>query len=129
MNTKPIFCCGCGYEIPARLTSGKEVYPHLPHLHRLHFWKCHACGNSVGCHKGSKKHAPLGCIPTPEIKRARRHIHRLLDPLWKSGKVKRRVIYEHLSEKLGYRYHTADLRDIDEARRVYRLVREMAKLG
>ncbi len=119
-----IRCCGCnGSKVTARLTNGKEIYPHRKDLYDLPFWKCDVCGNFVGCHHKTKNRTqPLGCIPTPEIKNARQHIHRILDPIWKSKLAKRNEIYAWLSEQLGWKYHTAQIRSIEEARKVYRLV-------
>lgn len=116
-------CCGCQKKIEARLTDGSETYPHRQDLHELPFWKCDACGNFVGCHhKTTNRTRPLGCIPTPEIKNARKHIHAILDPLWQSGKCKRKELYAYLSEKLGWKYHTANIRSVEEGRTVYRLI-------
>jgi hypothetical protein len=121
-----LYCCGCEAKVEARLIDGSEAYPHRPDLKPLPFWKCDACGNFVGCHhKTSNRTNPLGHIPTPELKQARKHIHAILDPLWKSGGMKRKTIYAILTEKLGWAYHTAMIRDIEEARQVYRLVRDI----
>jgi len=91
----------------------------------LPFWKCDTCNNFVGCHHKTKDRTrPLGCIPTKEIKEARIHIHAILDPIWKSGKIQRKHLYARLSEKLGYQYHTAELRSIEQARKVYRIIRD-----
>lgn len=121
-----IRCCGCGEKVEARLTDGKEIYSHRPDLHSLPFWKCDECGNFVGCHHKTKDRTrPLGCIPTPELRKARGHIHKILDPLWQGVKrknSKRKEIYQILSDELGYKYHTANIGDIEEARKVYRLV-------
>jgi len=122
-----IYCCGCKKKIDARLTDGSEIYPHRSDLISLPFWKCDACHNYVGCHhKTSNRTQPLGCIPTSEIKNARKHIHKLLDPIWQSGGHKRVDIYKQISEKLGFRYHTANIRSIEEARDVYKIIREIA---
>lgn len=121
-----LYCCGCEREVTPRLTDGAEIYPHRPDLKALPFWKCDACGNYVGCHhKTQDRTRPLGCIPTPEIKKARQHIHRILDPLWKSGRMKRSDVYARLSEAIGYEYHTAEIGDIAEARRIYLAVKEL----
>ena len=123
-----IYCCGCQKEIEATLTNGKEIYPRRPDLWALPFWKCPACSNYVGCHHKTKDRTkPLGCIPTPEIKNARRHIHTLLDSLWKTGKIRRKELYARLSKELGYEYHTANIRDIGEARKIYKLVKRISK--
>ena len=126
-----IFCCGCQADVEARLTDGAEIYPHRPDLHSLPFWKCDTCSNSVGCHHKTKNRTrPLGCIPTKEIKDARQHIHRILDPLWKSGRMSRRKAYEELAKVIGKpEYHTAEIRTVEEARAVFRAVQRMAQDG
>lgn len=49
-----IHCCGCGETVTARLTDGREIYPHRQDLSGLPFWKCDTCGNYVGCHREIK---------------------------------------------------------------------------
>ena len=111
----------------ARLTSGAEVYPHRSDLSELPFWKCDQCGNFVGCHhKTQDSIRPLGCIPTPEIKEERKRIHRILDPIWRSGKMSRKEIYAAISKRVGWKYHTAKIRSVEEAREVYNVVLELA---
>lgn len=122
-----LWCCGCQTNVEARLTDGKEVYPHRDDLHDLPFWKCDACKNTVGCHhKTPDRTKPLGNIPTKELKKARQHIHAILDPIWKNGAMPRGKVYARLSCRLGYDYHTGEIKSIDEARTIYRTVREIA---
>ena len=124
---KQIYCCGCQGEIQARLTDGSEIYPHRPDLHTLPFWKCDSCKSYVGCHhKTEQRTKPLGNIPTAELRKARSHIHAILDPLWKSKRMKRGVIYNIIAEKIGYQYHTAEIKTIEEAREIYKIVKEIA---
>jgi hypothetical protein len=127
-TTRQIYCCGCVGNVKARLTSGAEIYAHRPDLAALPFWKCDACGNHVGCHhKTANRTEPLGCIPTPEIRKARSHIHAILDPLWKGKKKARGRVYGKLASKLGLKeYHTADIRSVEQARDVWRAVKEIA---
>lgn len=124
-----IYCCGCSTEVNARLTNGKEVYPRRRDLWDLPFWRCDACGNHVGCHHKTKARTrPLGCIPTPEIKNARQHIHRILDPLWRSRRFTRRDLYRRLGEATGKaEYHTAEIRTLEEARLVYRTIQQLSR--
>lgn len=124
-----LYCCGCQADVMARLTDGAEVYPRRPEFHRLPYWKCDACGNYVGCHHKTKDRTrPLGCIPTPELRAARSHIHRILDPLWKSGSVGRRHVYKMVAHALGRRdYHTSEIRSVEEAREVYRAIQHLAR--
>lgn len=122
-----IYCCQCKKEVNARLTNGAEIYPLREDLYSLPFWKC-SCGNFVGCHhKTPQRTKPLGCIPTKEIRNARKHIHALLDPMWKNGKNKRGHLYAEISRQLGYQFHTAEIRSIEEARIVYRIILDISK--
>jgi zinc-finger-containing domain len=115
-----IWCCGCKVLVQARLTTGAEIYPHRQDLRDLPFWRCDVCRNYVGCHhKTTNPTKPLGNIPTVELRAARMRIHAVIDPLWKSGTMKRKAIYARLSEQLGRKYHTADLRTLDEAKRMF----------
>lgn len=126
--SRDIHCCGCGRTIAARLTDGREIYPHRPDLADLPFWRCDACGLHVGCHHRTKDRTrPLGVIPTKEISYARGHIHALLDPLWKRRRFSRREVYGLISERLGHEYHTAEIRTLDEARHVYGVSQEIAR--
>jgi hypothetical protein len=109
-----IYCCYCEKEVETRLTDGGEIYPHREDLADLPFWKCN-CGNFVACHHKTKNRTkPLGCIPNAEIKKARMKIHDLLDPLWQSGAFGRNELYDQLSKVLGRKYHTAELRSLEE---------------
>jgi len=123
-----LWCCQCREEVDARLTNGAEVYPHRPDLANLPRWICDGCKNHVGTHhQTSDPTKPLGNIPSHEIKKARIAIHGLIDAAWKSGKVKRRAIYGHLSTTLGREYHTGEIRSIEEARRVYAVARDFLR--
>jgi hypothetical protein len=121
-----IYCCCCEQDIKAVLTDGSEIYPHRKDLYDLPFWKCETCNNFVGCHhKTANRTQPLGCIPTKEIRNARNHIHRILDPVWQDGRFKRKKVYKMMSEKLGYKFHTANTKSIEECRAVYRIIKEL----
>ena len=112
-------------EVEAALTDGRYAYPNRPDLSQLPFWRCDVCGNFVGCHHKTKDRTrPLGCIPNPEMKKARMHIHKILDPLWKDKKIKRGAIYSMIAENMGWEeYHTAELRTLEDARAVYRCIK------
>lgn len=129
MDSRKLFCCGCQADVQTRLTDGTEIYPHRGDLAALPFWKCDACKNFVGCHhKTDTPTKPLGCIPTKELKSARQHIHRVLDPIWKGQVMSRKKLYRKVAERLGIEeYHTAEIRTIEEARQVYRIAQDIAK--
>ena len=118
-----IYCTGCKKDVKARLTNGAERYPHREDLYSVPFWRCDGCGNYVGCHWKTKTPTkPLGCIATPQLLEARKHIHNLIDPLWQSGKIKRGQVYAYIEHRIGKQYHTGELRSIEEAREVYRVI-------
>lgn len=94
-------CCGGR----ARLTSGKEIYPHRPDLHRNPIWVCDKCNGRVGCHPDSVR--PLGKPATAETRDARSRLHDLrLDPIWKRApeadrKACRKMAYAVLAHRMG----------------------------
>lgn len=118
-----IYCCGCEKEVEARLTNGREIYRGRSDLKDIPFWKCDVCKNYVGCHYKTNK--PLGSIPTAELRKARRKIHDVLDPLWKHGGKYRGSLYKKLSDRLGYQFHSGELNSLEEAERVYQAVAEL----
>ncbi len=121
-----IFCVQCDNYKQPRLTTGNEIYPHLPKLSKNNFYKCDDCGNYVGCHKNGSK--PLGVIATIELRNARQHIHRILDPIWKNNLLSRGKLYKKICNELGYQqYHTANIKSIDEARKVYAFIVKLKK--
>lgn len=123
-----IYCVACDSEVQARLTNGEEIYPHRPDLHHMPFWKCDDCGNYVGCHhKTANRTRPLGNIPTAELRKARKKIHAALDPIWQSGKMRRKDVYRALRGVLGGDYHTGNIKSMDEAEAVYRAVKMLCE--
>ena len=125
---KLIYCCNCEKEVSARLTDGREIYPHRDDLYHLPFWICDTCGMCVGCHhKTNDPTRPLGNIPSPEIQQARKKIHALLDPIWKSGAITRNRAYKYISDCIGWRYHTAKIRNMQEVDKVLIAIEQMRK--
>jgi len=122
-QTKLLECIECESDTEARLVDGGEIYPHRQDLAHKKFWKCADCGNYVGCHPDSEK--PLGFIPTAEVRKARREIHAILDPLWRSKKIRRGAAYKYISNRMGYEYHNGELRSIEEARKAYKIVAKL----
>lgn len=117
-----IYCCNCKKEIEAHRIFGSEIYPNRADLKNYVFWKCETCNGYVGSHQSTRKKRPLGCIPSDEIKNARKHLHALIDPLWHKHNITRSKLYKLISNELGYSYHTANIRTIEEARLVYKIV-------
>lgn len=123
-----IFCVQCKKDIEAQLTDGKEIYPHRDDLYQLPFWKCDTCNNYVGCHHKTKDRTnPLGNIPTEELCNARKHIHKILDPLWKQGQFDRKELYKLISAVIGWDYHTSLIKSVEEARKIYRIILDIKR--
>lgn len=82
---KPVpapLCC----ERPARLTDGREVYPHRPDLFEKRFYVCDACAAYCGCHPDTIR--ALGVPADAKTRDARSKLHdMMLDPLWKNAVV------------------------------------------
>ena len=110
----------------ARLTDGREMYPKRPDLADMPFWVCDDCGAFVGTHHKTKNRLKaLGFLATPEVKKWRKMIHAMLDPLWQSGKIERGRAYRDISDELGRNFHTAEIYDVEEGQKVYAIVRAM----
>jgi hypothetical protein len=120
-----VYCCECKKEIEPRLKTGAQMYPHREDLYKLLFLQCIKCKNFVGVHKGTTN--PLGVIANQEIKNMRKKIHAVLDPIWKSGKIKRNELYKQLSDFLGWKYHTANIKSMDQAKGVYLAVQKLSE--
>ena len=120
---RAIYCCECKADVVARLTTGAEVYPHLPGMRDVPRWICDGCGRHVGTHHRSADFPtrPLGSIPIAEVARARRAIHALIDPPWRRGRIGRRELYGAISAALGIEFHVGEIRTMDEARVAYRM--------
>lgn len=114
MQSRTIYCNGCGRDVEARLTDGGEIYPHRPDLKSLPLWICDECKNYVGCHhKSSEPTKPKGSIPTKELRTWRVHLHRKIDPLWmraSNRKKQRQLVYSLMSQELGYTYHSGEVK-------------------
>lgn len=122
-----IFCTGCEIEVEARLTDGMEMYPSRPDLKLLKFYVCDICGAFVGCHKGRVDDCirPLGFLATPEVKKWRKIIHGILDPLWHTRRIPRGKAYAYISHRLGRTYHTAEIYSVEEAKQIYEIVKTL----
>lgn len=126
MQIEIIYCCKCEKEVQAELIFGNLVYTTRKDLQKTSFYQCPVCKSFVGTHKDTGK--PLGCIAHQELKDARKHIHALIDPLFKSRLIYREVLYSEIASRLGIpEYHTAEIRSVEEARKVYKVCLEIEK--
>lgn len=85
---------------PAKLVTGKEIYPHRKDLYKLQFWQCKECDAYVGCHKHSNA-KPLGRLANAELRAAKSRAHAAFDPLWQWGNMSRGAAYKWLASQMG----------------------------
>lgn len=68
-------------------------------------WMCYYCPDCdayVGCHNNTDK--PLGTMANKALRTLRMKTHSLFDPLWKTGKMRRREAYNYLFKNTGIRH-------------------------
>ena len=109
MNIPPM--CECGAF--AVLVGGEAIYPHRPDLYHKKFWQCAPCDAYVGCHPPVKANGkggqgdgtvPLGRLANAELRRWKNSAHRVFDPLWRDGPMRRKQAYQWLAKKLGIEF-------------------------
>ena len=118
-----IYCCGCGKEVEAELVTGEKIYPTREDLKNREFYQCE-CGLYIGCNPKTKK--PSGSIPTEELRKARGHIYKVLTPLLKNNTGGKYDVYNKINEKLGSKCYISYINDVEKAREVYKVVKELA---
>jgi hypothetical protein len=67
---------------------------------------CKPCGTYVGCHNNTRK--ALGTMADKELMQWRMKTHKVIDQLWKNGKMKRQDMYKMLSDNFGKEVHIAE---------------------
>lgn len=77
-------------------------YPSSAHVYSRDFgpiYRCVPCDAHVGCHPHS--HRPLGRLADAGLRKAKMAAHRAFDPLWQSGRMRRKEAYRWLADQLG----------------------------
>ena len=97
MKREDVKCPYCGGG--AALLNGGDIYPHRGDLVTKPFYACRPCGAWVGCHPGTTK--PLGRLADQHLRKAKMRVHAKLDPLWRTGQIKRSSAYARLADHLG----------------------------
>lgn len=109
-----VICSYC--QQPAQLVGGDVIYPHRPDLYALRFYQCEPCDAWVGCHRETAK--PLGRLANAELRQAKQDAHAAFDPLWQSGRMKRKDAYSWLASRLGIETAHIGEFDVETCRRV-----------
>lgn len=87
-------CRYCGNEVIC--VTSKEFYGRD---YGAHVYRCTSCDAYVGTHRGTT--IPLGTLANKELRDLRQMAHRVFDPCWKNGHMKRVSAYRRLSEFMG----------------------------
>ena len=67
-------------------------------------WYCKRCSTYVGTHHNDPA-KPLGTMADAETREWRARAHRVIDPIWQSGRMGRRTLYSKLAVALGREVH------------------------
>lgn len=92
-----VTCPYCGR--PAELVNGAAIYG-PGRFTDLFFWLCRDCAAWVGCHKNSRRAAPMGRLANAELRRWKSNAHAAFDPLWRTGPLSRADAYRKLAKAL-----------------------------
>lgn len=64
---------------------------------------CKDCDAYVGCHQNTK--TPLGTMANAELRKWRKKVHAVIDPLWQSRTMTRKEVYTMLFRRFGEEVH------------------------
>ena len=116
LMTNPI-CPYCNKESEG--VDGTAIYPHRPDLSHKWFYQCVPCDAYVGCHPGTKN--SLGRLANAELRKWKSIAHRVFDPLWRDGHMKRKEAYKALAEVMNIHPNDCHIGmfDVDQCKKVY----------
>ena len=105
------------------LVGGDVIYPHRPDLYEKRFYLCRPCNAYVGCYPGTTN--PLGRLANAELRKAKNTAHAAFDPLWMTGKQKRKEAYAWLASQIGVDVKDCHIGmfDVEVCRRVVEVCR------
>lgn len=101
----------------AEWVPNEQVYGHRYGRSYMCYF-CKACDSYVGCHNNTQ--TPLGTMANKELRQWRVKAHAHIDPLWRSGRMKRSAVYKLLKDKLGKPIHIGSA-DIDLCKEILAL--------
>lgn len=105
---------------PAIWTENKAVYGRNYGNSYMCYY-CKPCGAYVGCHNNTRQ--PLGTMANKELRQWRMQVHAILDPIWKTGQLKRKHVYARLKEYFGKPVHVGES-DIEMCKRIIQHLQE-----
>lgn len=107
-------CNHCGRQ--AEWVDNQEVYCKSYGTSTM-IYLCRPCDAFVGCHNNTK--TPKGrFLAKADLREARKRAHGVIDPLWQSGKYKRKTVYIRLNEAFGKEIHVGDTETVEECEEI-----------
>ena len=110
-------CPYCGKQ--AKFSPNEEFYGKRYGKSYMCYY-CKPCNAYVGTHNNTDQ--PLGTMANQDLRNWRKKAHRTIDPLWKSGKMKRNEMYELLTKEFGYKIHIGSA-DIATCKKVIKFIK------
>lgn len=98
-----MICPYCNQE--AEWVENKEIYGRNYGKSYM-CYLCKPCNAYVGCHQNTKK--ALGIMANKELREWRKKAHANIDPVWRSGKMKRKDVYGFLNKVFGFEVHVGE---------------------
>jgi hypothetical protein len=98
-----ILCSYCNK--PAKLVTGKELFPRNQAIKDLYFWYCKPCSAWIGCFEktdffSQDGKTPMGTLAKSQLRSIRAELHKLFDCIWKEDHMRRGEAYIWLSRKM-----------------------------
>lgn len=121
METPNVTCPYCGKE--AEWVENKEIYGRN-FGKSIMCYLCRPCNAYVGCHNNGKN--PLGTLANKELRTWRMAAHKVVDPFWQSGQVRRWKVYKLMADKFGREIHIGGS-DIDTCKAVIEWAKSFQK--
>lgn len=118
-----MICPYCNKEAP--WVSNEQIYGKRYGASYMCYY-CKDCDAYVGCHNNTGK--PLGTMANKELRTWRMKAHAHIDPIWKSGRLKRGQVYARLRKHFGREIHIGES-DIETCKEIIGLeiIKELNK--
>ena len=121
-----IYCTTCESDQEAIKARGRDLYPGKGNDKR--YYRCTGCDRSwVTRHRHTGE--PMGTMAGPDVRRLRSNAHRLVDPIWQSGRMSRQALYLKIGRLTGRDYHAGTLATKAELDAVERAIGELYETG
>lgn len=92
---------------PAKFVPNEEIYNGKRYGRSYMMYYCKPCDAYVGVHENDPKR-PLGTLANRELREWRKKAHRVIDPYWRDGDMKRVWVYSRLNRHFKKSVHVGE---------------------